>query len=233
MAERLQVAVLIIRHWTKTGGGNPVLRGAGSIGIAGAARSVLIAAESPIDSQQRIIASAKSNLCQPPVSLAFEPISANGSVRIKWLDESQFSARDLVGGSSLDVNQETFFAVRVLYWLLEGGPLPANEVIKLAGKNGVTESRLRKKAKKILAVKSVKRGFGRGSQVFWILPDNSELLQHLHEQDLSELMDRLIYEDHDKIGDNDEDGPDPADWWRSNEKDDEDDEDDGTPAMPS
>jgi len=237
MAERLSAAVVIIRHLTKTGSGSPLLRGAGSIGIAGAARSVLLVAESPSDPEQRIIASVKSNLCRPPASLAFQTIDVNGAVRINWLGTSQFTASDLVDGRGTDDNQETFEAVRVLYWLLETGPLPADEVIKLAGKNGVTESRLRKKAKKILGVNSKRKGFGPGSIVNWELPDGSELLQHLRDQDLSDLVDRLIYDDEpvknhqDESGGDDEDGPDSADWWKSNEKD-VDDEDDGTPSIP-
>src|SRR6202022_2427238 len=42
MAERPAAAVVVVRHMNKSGGGNPMYRGGGSIGIIGAARSALL-----------------------------------------------------------------------------------------------------------------------------------------------------------------------------------------------
>ena len=60
LAERLVVAVVIVRHLTKNSSeGNPLYRGGGSIGFVGAARSGLLIASDPDDEtgESRIIAS--------------------------------------------------------------------------------------------------------------------------------------------------------------------------------
>ncbi|MDP6582331.1 MAG: AAA family ATPase, partial [Vicinamibacterales bacterium] len=62
LAERTGVAVLIIRHLNKDQGGKAIYRGGGSIGISGAARSVLLVAEDPDDLDRRILVPVKANL---------------------------------------------------------------------------------------------------------------------------------------------------------------------------
>ena len=76
--------MLIIRHLTKGGGSNAVYRGGGSIGISGAARSVLIVAKDPEDEERRVLASAKSNLSRPPDSLAYRLRDAGRVARVEF-----------------------------------------------------------------------------------------------------------------------------------------------------
>src|SRR3954462_8930130 len=49
LADKVGVAVVVVRHLTKTGGENALYRGGGSIGIIGTARSGLLAATDPED----------------------------------------------------------------------------------------------------------------------------------------------------------------------------------------
>src|SRR5215210_2938193 len=86
LAQRTGAAILIVRHLNKASGGNTLYRGGGSIGIIGAARSGLVVAEDPDDSERRILAHNKQNLCNPAASLVFTVESApNGAARIAWL----------------------------------------------------------------------------------------------------------------------------------------------------
>jgi RecA-family ATPase len=62
VAERTRCAFLIIRHINKGNSSNALYRGAGSIGIIGAARMGLIVVIDPNDAQRCILATSKNNL---------------------------------------------------------------------------------------------------------------------------------------------------------------------------
>jgi RecA-family ATPase len=84
LAERTRAAILIVRHLTKAAGGNTLYRGGGSIAIIGAARSGLVIAQDPEDSERRILAANKHNLSRPASSLAFRIVDApNGAARVE------------------------------------------------------------------------------------------------------------------------------------------------------
>src|SRR5262249_19077317 len=61
-AERTGVAVVMVRHLVKRGGGQAIYRGGGSIGIIAATRSALLVGRSPDDPDRRVIAQTKNNL---------------------------------------------------------------------------------------------------------------------------------------------------------------------------
>jgi RecA-family ATPase len=85
LAEETGAAILVVRHLNKTGGGNPLYRGGGSIGIIGAARSALLVAKHPEDERRRVLAPLKSNLAEPaPSSMFMLTQAANGAVRVEW-----------------------------------------------------------------------------------------------------------------------------------------------------
>jgi RecA-family ATPase len=64
LAERYHCAMLIIRHLGKSSPDGPVYRGVGSIDLAAAAPSILLAAQDPQspNSSRRVLAQAKSSL---------------------------------------------------------------------------------------------------------------------------------------------------------------------------
>jgi putative DNA primase/helicase len=84
LAEDLRVAIVLIRHLTKSGGAAAIYRGGGSIGIVAACRSALLVAKDPEDEDRRILAPVKSNLCAPPPSLAYRMESRGDVARIAW-----------------------------------------------------------------------------------------------------------------------------------------------------
>lgn len=85
-AQRMNVAVLLVRHLKKNDHGHGALyAGGGSIGISGAARSVLMMGQDPDNPLRRVVAAVKTNLCAMPPSLAFviEPAD-DGTPTLAW-----------------------------------------------------------------------------------------------------------------------------------------------------
>jgi putative DNA primase/helicase len=191
LAERLDLAVLLLRHLSKGGGSNPLYRGLGSIGVVAAARSALLAAPDPNadDPHQHVLAQVKTNLSAAP-TLAYRTVKRGDVVTVEWLGESPSTAPDLTGGRA-DHSVLTEGAY-VLYSLLADGPVWAADVYKLAGKAGVTR-RTVERAKALLGVRSKKVGSGRGSRWYWELGDDDRVHVAFRDRDLEDLMDRLLY----------------------------------------
>jgi DNA repair protein RadA/Sms len=61
-ATRLGIAIIAVRHWTKTATSEPIYRGAGNHAITAAALSELVIGEDPADPSQLVLAQLKSNL---------------------------------------------------------------------------------------------------------------------------------------------------------------------------
>jgi hypothetical protein len=177
MAERTGAAVLVVRHLNKTGGTNALYRGGGSIGIIGAARSGLCLAKDPSDEERRVLAQIKCNLGRLAPSLCFrlEP-GPSGVAAVAWCGESNYSAEALMA-SSLDTEEDRTRlqdASEVLREILAAGPLPADEVRRLARSRGAASAALTR-AKKALRVRSRKTG-GPGDPWVWELPPDIDLL---------------------------------------------------------
>jgi hypothetical protein len=171
MAERLHVAVVIIRHLNKSPGAPAIYRGGGSIGIAAAARVVLAVGVDPDDETRHVLVPVKTNLTAPPASLAYRLVDAPGeTVRVEWLGASTVTARRLLevpsqgGRSSLDD------AADVLRTILADGPVAADAVRHQAREAGVSEGSL-KRAKARAGVISDREGFGAGGFWLWRLRD--------------------------------------------------------------
>ncbi len=100
LAGRTGAAVLVVRHLNKAGGGNPLYRGGGFIGIIAAARSGLLLAKDPENEDLRVLAVNKGNLAKPAQNLAFLLEEAdNGAVRVAWQGESSASVGQLLGAN--------------------------------------------------------------------------------------------------------------------------------------
>ena len=71
MAERQNIAVLLVRHLNKGGGDNALYRGGGSIAFTGLCRTAFLVAAHPDGGDKRVLASAKSNIGRLAPSLSF------------------------------------------------------------------------------------------------------------------------------------------------------------------
>lgn len=113
LAEDTGAAIVVVRHLNKAGGGNPLYRGGGSIGIVGAARSALLVAKHPEDESRRVLAPMKSNLATPAPSLTFTlEEAANGSVRVEWRGSSPLDASALLSAPADDEDRREQMALR-------------------------------------------------------------------------------------------------------------------------
>jgi hypothetical protein len=208
LAERLDLAVLVVRHLVKGGGNNPLYRGQGGIGLIAAARSALVVADDPHsdDPHRHVLAQAKSNLGDA-VSLAYRTRKIGDCVTVEWLGETEFTPKACVPANREDQSRLTE-AAYVLYSVLVDGPVEAHEVARSAAKACVAKRTL-ERAKALVGVRSYRRGGGPGSRWYWELPRETALLRAFRERDLEELTDRLLS--------GDDDPPLPGDEWKHGE----------------
>jgi hypothetical protein len=194
-AERCNLAVLVVRHVRKSGARNPLCGGMGSIGIIAAARAGLLVGPDPAsdDKHRHVLAQSKGGQSDAD-SLCYRTVKQeDGTIVVEWLGPSRHTAADLSAASAAAEEHSALMEARyVLYSILSEGRVPANDVIRLAKLAGVSERTL-KRAKRDLSVSSWKHGSGPGSQWFWQLPADEELLRPFRSRDLDCLMDELIY----------------------------------------
>jgi len=180
LAERADLAVVLVAHWNKAAGGDPLSRVLGSRGLTAAVRSVLafgISPDSEDDSPDRVLAHAASNLAPEAPSLACRiegrvVEGASGEViptsRLVIVGESDARAADLlvVRGEGERSSLE-----EACDWLddeLADGEWCPSRDLKAAA--GCSERTLKRAAKK-LGVEVERRGKPPGSVVTrWRLP---------------------------------------------------------------
>jgi hypothetical protein len=177
LAERRDLAVLLVRHLTKHVSGNALYRGSGSIGIVGAARSALLAAHDPSsnDPHRHILALTKTNLSSAP-SLAYRTLLHDGVVAMEWNGVSAFTAQDL-SGTGRHEHSAIHEAMEFLYLILAdaGGSLAALTVHQLA-REATISVRTLQRSKEKLRVKSKRLKGKYGYHWEWTLPDDNAFL---------------------------------------------------------
>jgi putative DNA primase/helicase len=179
LADRESVAVLIVAHLNKGQGTDPVQRLGGSIGIAAAARSVMLLAADPRDdrSSGRVLAHVKSNLHELAPSVAYEIRSAEvpdesgellPTAEILEVGESPFSGSELlVEATETESAPAVAEAVEFLTFELARGPRAAAELQEAAKEQGISWDAIKRAKRKLLA-RSVKPDFTSGW--LWELP---------------------------------------------------------------
>ncbi|MCH7725650.1 MAG: AAA family ATPase [Planctomycetes bacterium] len=183
LADRRNVAIVMVRHLTKSGGARALYRGAGSIAIIGAARSGLVVGDDPAceDKHHHILAQSKGNRASAG-SIAYRTVlNRDGTIGVEWLGESSCSTDEIIVSAQKHVRSAFKEAIEVLREILSEGPLSAKEVIKLAADAGVAKRTLYR-AKAQLDVTSRKIGGGPNAAWLWESPDG-----------IGRLLDTLIY----------------------------------------
>ncbi len=172
LSAELDVAVVVVRHLTKAGGGQPLYRGGGSIGFVAAARAGLLVAPDPDDAsgRRRVLAVTKSNLAAHPPSLAYAIEAPDGVPRVVWLGTCAHDARALLTApAEAEERGALADAEAFLRDLLASGPVDTDRVKAEARKAGVAERTLWR-AKTLLGVRAQKSGFGDTGRWRWALP---------------------------------------------------------------
>jgi putative DNA primase/helicase len=172
MAERTGAAVLLLRHLNKAGGGHPLYRGGGSIGIVGAARSGLLAARDPDDAELVVVARTKNNLAAPVPSVSYRIVTDDHGARVEWAGPSERSAQDLLSGPSDEDPGEHDALTQWLKKFLRAndGKATAADCMRAATKafGGPISKQQMKRARDRAGIKTGKPGMTVGWQ--WELP---------------------------------------------------------------
>ncbi len=171
MAGRTGCAAVVLRHLGKESGRSAIYRGAGSIGVIGAARAGLLVAKSPDDPEhERIFSQTKSNLGTPKSSLSYRIEEAdNGVGYVVWGGTSIYGADQLVS-QSVDESPRQAEAADFLRDLLADGPVYAKQVQEDAKAMGIA-SRTLDRAKRRLGVTAIREGgLGPTGKWQWSLP---------------------------------------------------------------
>lgn len=172
LAESTGAALVIIRHLNKAKGGPAIYRGAGSMGISGAARAALMVASDPDaseDDNARVLALYKANLApkSTPVLRFSVGGAPSGAAVITWNGVSALrpdAVLDEPGGAE-DSRSKVDEAAGFLRQLLSGGPVSAEEVMRQAEAAGLSEKTMYR-AKGLLRIKPEQSG----RKWYWALP---------------------------------------------------------------
>lgn len=96
LAEKHNVAVLIVRHLSKSSGGRAIHRGLGSIDLTGAVRTEMLAGTAPGEPDNRALVQIKNNLGPQAGSLGYEIVGEEMEARLEWRGNSTLTAADLL-----------------------------------------------------------------------------------------------------------------------------------------
>lgn len=192
LATELQLAVVLVRHLTKSARSKAVYAGGGSIAFAGLARSVLLVGSSPVEPEQYVVTVSKSNVAAPSsVAYKMEHSAEHNAMKIQWNGSVDTRADELLAKHDPDKLSQLEESQLGLYGFLEAGPLKATQAFKLAARQGISRTTL-KRAKRILGVKTIKRGFGSEQVWWWCLPQDSSRLRGVKARLLDETCDELF-----------------------------------------
>jgi hypothetical protein len=181
LGEATRCAVLCIRHLNKGAGADrkspvaAIYRGAASIGITGTARSSLLIGRDPDNPTQRVMASIKCNLEEPPPALGFalervEVAPGHTVIRVAWQGATAHQADDLVTAPAEEYRHQAREVARdFLREQLAPGPARTKQVTQAAVELGIAPSTLHI-VKRELGIVSRKHGVGDDGYWMWELP---------------------------------------------------------------
>jgi hypothetical protein len=117
LAERYNVAIVLIRHVVKGGGEKAIYMGGGSIGFIGLARIGLMAICNPDNQEQYIFANIKNNLVKKSPKLLYSIASEDGVDErpyIKWEGISSLTDQELIKPASKNTGDNRHEIKRIL-----------------------------------------------------------------------------------------------------------------------
>ncbi len=143
LARDNKCCILLVRHLSKSSGGRAIHRGLGSIDLAGAVRSELIAGATPDDANRRALVQIKSNYGRFGDPLGYK-IDDSG---FTWTGKSDLTEKDILSSDAeADGRTEIAEACDYLRGQLASGPKLQKE---LEAGSGFTERTLQRAAKRI------------------------------------------------------------------------------------
>jgi putative DNA primase/helicase len=184
LAQRLNLAVLGISHFSKGGkGSDPSQRVVGSIAFSAVARVVLVAAKVNRPNSEegaRVFARSKSNIGPDGGGFEYvidqtEPIPGIQASRISWGVPLNGTAQELLADPEEEKSQgddskdAITLAMDFLVEMLADGLTPVKDVQKQARENGIAPRTLRRASERLQVI----RKKGTGNIWYWKLPKAS------------------------------------------------------------
>ena len=171
LAEKYNVAVILVCHFNKNQKGDAITRIIGSTDIVGIARSYLALGNVPEEDGLKFMSHEKSSLAPRGKTKLFEINPDEGG--IKSLGENDMSMDDYVKQAN-ESRRRAAPAVEAAKEFLKdqmpGGKRPAKELKNLAKANKISDRTL-DRARKELGIVSKQEGFK--GQYVWIFPESS------------------------------------------------------------
>jgi putative DNA primase/helicase len=169
IGQQCGAAILPVRHFNKNSKAPAIYRGAGSIGIGAAARSVLMVAQHPDHSERRLLSVVKSNLAERPRPIEFMLEQVGSTTHVVWLGESQLT-EDAIAASASEPDDDRNLE-SILLEILQEGPIPPKEALaRLRDAGFLLSERSVSRARKRFGIKSKRVGFGPQAHYLWMLP---------------------------------------------------------------
>jgi hypothetical protein len=209
LAQRYGLAVLVIAHLNKAIGASALYRIAGSIGLAGASRSVLFFTRDPddLDGDTRLLAHEGNVKRRPTLRYRVAEILLDAedggppleTSRLELVGECDYSVSDLgsqAGGRASDEDEASRLdeACDFLRAELSDGRRASKDVNRAARENGIA-SRTLDRARDVLGVVPIREGYGGDGRWYLELPDQAKTAKGRHEDDQGELW-RAMEEPH-------------------------------------
>lgn len=183
MAQRLNCAVILVRHLNKSTDKAAIYRGGGSIGIIGAARAALSVGRDPANKDRCIVVPVKQNWTKMRGGIAYKPTEyqyhlETGELittsRVVWDGEVACNADDIISAepeaAAIGQIDET---AQFLRDELMHGPIDATELLKRGQDAGLSRKTMWR-ASRLLGVLKHREGFGPDSHFVWSLPTEEE-----------------------------------------------------------
>jgi hypothetical protein len=163
LAEETGVAILLVRHLTKSPGPKALYRGGGSIAFTATARVSLVVGPDPTDPDARILTTTKNNLSPhaTPLRFGFDP-APEDVLHLAWKGTASISADDLLAPPDSPSDRDAVTdATAFLSDLLRTGPVASDHAQSARRKAGISDYAWAR-AKSRLHVRSAKEGFSDG-----------------------------------------------------------------------
>ena len=180
MAERLNVAVDLVSHFSKSGGINGKHRVIGSIAYVGACRAnfAFIRDRSDPTGRRVLMCDNGGNLAPAAPTLAYVIEDREGGPRVEWMNDpvaitvDEALAAELEAGQNAEQAAERRECDRWLRETLAAGRMLAAEIRRAGGDEGFNWDAL-KRSKRRIGAMTHREGFGPGSKCYWRLGDAS------------------------------------------------------------
>lgn len=172
LAEKYDIAVVLICHFNKNQKGDAITRIIGSTDIVGVCRSYLALGTVPGNKELRYMSHEKSSLAHKGLTILFEINPEEGG--IKYIDSTQYTMDDYSAMASQTKRQAPMLEECKDFIMrnMPEGKRSAKEMEEILDNNGFSKGTYMA-AKKALNITSKKEGFLKDTKWFWVLPSDS------------------------------------------------------------